>query len=226
MNTLRFTFALLCSLIVTLASAQNTGGAEATEKAPVFGGAAIYVDAVGPIMKAFGSAGSNMEVGVRINFKEKFFPVGELGIGTCSRNGAENTNHFSTTAPFFRVGMDYNINKKVNGNRFFAGGRYGFSSFKYDFTNAELIDPVWHTLSPLSVESQSATCHWLELVVGVETKLWRFIRLGFTARMKFQLANMGSTYGDPYYIPGFGRNGQPFGGTFYVAFDVGKSAKK
>lgn len=223
MNSLRYLFALLLSVATLSLAAKNDE--EPKEKAPLFGGAAIYVDAVGPIMKAFGSAGSNMEAGVRFNLREKFFPVAEIGIGTCDRDGAENTNHFHTTAPFIRVGMDYNINKKINGNRFFAGGRYGWSSFKFDFTNDQLIDPVWNTLSPLRVNGQSSTYHWIELVIGLETKLWRFIRLGYTARMKFTVAQSGTDLGEPYYIPGFGRNGQPFGGTFYVAFDVGKSAR-
>lgn len=199
---------------------------EVREKAPIFGGAALYVDLVGPIMKAFGTSGANMEVGARLNFKEKFFPVFEMGLGSSSRDGAENDNHFECNAPFFRVGMDYNINKKINGNRFFAGGRYGFSSFNFDFTNTTMVDPVWGTHSPLLVESQRANYHWLEIVVGMETKLWRIVRLGYTVRVKFVLADSGILYGEPYYIPGFGRNGQPFGGTFYLAFDIGKSAKK
>lgn len=224
MNRLRSLFVLLCSFVFLSASSKDKD--EVTEKAPLFGGAAVYADIVGPMLKAFGSAGSNIEAGARLNFREKFFPVAEIGIGTCTREGAENTNKFKTTAPFFRVGMDYNINKKINGNRFYAGGRYGFSSFNFDFTNDFLMDPVWQSFAPLRLEGQNAKCHWIELVIGIETKLWRFIRLGYTARMKFQVALSGVEFGEPYYIPGFGRNGQPFGGTFYVAFDVGKSAKK
>ena len=99
------------------------------EKAPLLAGAAVSVDICGLAMKGVGAKFANMEAAARINFKEKYFPLFEIGLGDCTREGQENNNLFSTTAPYFRIGMDYNFNKKLNGNRFFGGLRYGFSAF-------------------------------------------------------------------------------------------------
>ena len=135
---------LLISLVATTAYAQTQQNDIAKEakavtdtiaanqknkKTPFISGAAISIDVCGLAMKALDSRFANMEASARLNFKEKYFPIFELGLGDCTREGEENNNVFSTTAPYFRVGMDYNFNKKHNGNRMFGGIRYAFSSF-------------------------------------------------------------------------------------------------
>ena len=196
------------------------------EPRPVFGGFAVMADLVGFVMKAAGSW-ANMEVAGRINFKEKYFPIAELGIGSCDRDGKTNTNNLSVTAPYFRVGMDYNINKKQNGNRFFAGVRYAFTSFSYDFSNPEFTDPLYNKVFPLYLEGLDGHAQWLELVLGFETKLWSFIRLGGNFRFKFRTVNEFDFMGEPWYVPGFGINGSSaYGATVNLAFDFGKTMKK
>lgn len=196
------------------------------EPRPLFGGVAASVDLVGFVMKAAGSW-ANMEVAARLNFKEKFFPLVELGIGSCDRNGKTNENNFSVTAPYYRIGMDYNINKKQNGNRFFAGARYAFTSFNYDFSNPAQTDRLYGVAVPLSLEGMHGHNQWLELVLGFETKLWSFIRLGANFRFKFRTVNDYATEGEPWFVPGFGINGtSAYGATMNLAFDFGKTMKK
>lgn len=197
------------------------------EKAPLLSGVAVSADIVGFAMKAVGAKFANMEVGARINLLDKFFPVAELGIGDCHREGAESHNVFSATAPYMRFGMDYNFNKKHNGNRLFGLFRYGLSSFKYDVQNDSFTDPVYGTTQSLTLNGQKATAQWLELGVGVETKLWSFVRLGWSIRYKSRLSLSCPEEGEPYFIPGFGKNdGNGWGGTVNVVFDVGKNLMK
>lgn len=197
------------------------------EKAPLLGGIAVMVDVCGLAMKGVGAKFANMEAAVRLNFKEKYFPIFEMGLGDCTREGQENNNRFSTTAPYFRVGMDYNFNKKLNGNRFFGGLRYGFTAFNYDFSNPDLIDEVWQQPVPFDIKSQHGRAQWLEVVLGVETKLWSIVRLGYNVRYRARLAQSGNDFGNPWYVPGFGRNGgSGWGGTVNLTFDVGKTARK
>ena len=126
-----------------------------------------------------------------------------------------------------RFGLDYNFNKKHNGNRLFGIFRYGFSSFKYDIGNETFSDPVYGTTGPLNLGSEKATAQWLEFGVGVETKLWSFVRLGWSMRYKFRLAISNPEEGAPYFIPGFGKNDSNcFGGTVNLVFDVGKNIMK
>ena len=187
----------------------------------------MSADLVGFAMKAVGAKFANMEVGARLNLFDKYFPVAELGIGDSHGEGAETGNTFSTTSPYMRFGIDYNFNKKHNGNRIFGLVRYGFSSFKYDIGNEAFVDPYYGTTVPLNINSEKATGHWLEFGVAVETKLWSFIRLGWSLRYKFRLALSHPDGGEPYFIPGFGKNDSNcFGGTVNVIFDVGQNIIK
>lgn len=222
----RYTFLLLISLLVQPILAQQKSTPD-KEKTPFFSGAAVSVDLVGFAMKAVDAKFANMEVGARLNFREKYFPVAELGIGDCHRTGAENDNVFSATAPYLRFGIDYNFNKKPNGNRFFGIARYGFSSFKFDFDNDTFTDPVYGTQQPLGLNGQKATAQWLEFGVGIETKLWSIVRLGWSMRYKARIGLSCPDEGEPYFVPGFGKNdGNGWGGTVNLVFDVGKSARK
>lgn len=200
---------------------------EVIPKAPFFCGVAVQADLVGPAMKLVGSRFDQMEVGGRLNFRDHYFPICELGIGESDREGQETNNKFHTRAPYFRVGMDYNFNKKHNGNRLMGGLRYGFSGFKYDFSDPDFADPVWGVGNGLTLDGQKGRAQWLEVVVGCEAKLWLFIRLGWNIRFKARLHQSVSDYGEPYYVPGFGKNGSTtFGGTVNLIFDVGRTTKK
>ncbi len=197
------------------------------EKAPLIAGIAVSGDLVGLSMKALGSRFANMEVAGRLNFREKYFPIVELGIGDCTREGGENANEFSVTSPYYRIGMDYNMNKKFNGNRFFCGLRYAFCKYEYDFKDPEFYDPVWNTTQPLYLKDMDGKNQWLEIVLGVETKLWSIVRLGWNIRFKTRLKESVSDYGKPWYVPGYGKNGSTsWGGTVNLTFDVGKTARK
>lgn len=233
---------LLISLVATTAYAQTQQNEVAKEakavadtiaanqkdkKTPFISGAAISIDVCGLAMKALDSRFANMEASARLNFKEKYFPIFELGLGDCTREGEENNNVFSTTAPYFRVGMDYNFNKKHNGNRMFGGIRYAFSSFNYDFENPDFTDEAWGVHDPLVLHDIKGKAQWAEIVFGVETKLWSIVRLGYNVRYKMRIKQSGNNWGDSWYIPGFGRNGgSAWGGCVNLTFDVGKTARK
>ena len=239
-RTCRYIFVLLLISLISLpAAAQskkkdkdkvNIPGRESNliaDNAPVFGGIAVSADLVGFVMKAMNARFANMEVAGRLNFCEKYFPIVELGIGDCKKTGGDNNNTFSCTAPYYRVGMDYNMNKKMNGNRFFVGLRYAFSTYNYDFDNPDFADPVWKRNTPLVLHSLDGRTQWMEVVIGVETKLWSIVRLGWNLRYKARLKQKVSEYGEPYYVPGFGKNsGSTFGGTVNLTFDIGKTARK
>ena len=49
---------------------------------------------------------------------------------------------------------------------------------------------------------------------------------GYNVRYRLRLSQSGNEWGDPWYVPGFGRNGgTTWGGTVNLTFDVGKSAR-
>lgn len=225
-NIYRYISTMLISIVcATSLLAKDAKKTEPQEKAPWLSSFAVGGDLVGLSMKAVGARFANMEVFGRIGLKEKYFPLAEIGIGDCTRLGGENTNEFGCTAPYFRVGIDYNVCKKLNGNRFLVGGRYGFSSYKYDFTSPDMGDPVYGVSTPLVIKDMNGKNQWLELAVGFETRLWKVLRLGWNLRFKMRTNQKVSESGEPYYVPGYGKNDvTTFGGTVNVAFDFGKTA--
>ena len=229
MKTCRFiSILLLISLLCpTAAWAEAKKDSKPKEKAPLLSGAGVGIDLCGLAMKGVGARFANMEISGRLGLKEKYFPIFEIGIGDCTRYGGETTNVFSTRSPYWRVGMDYNVNKKMNGNRFLVGIRYGFSSYKYSFSCPDLTDPVYGTVSPLQLEGLKGNNQWLEFCLGFETRLWSIVRLGWNIRYKMQTIQKYSELGTPYFVPGFGRmDDTTFGGTVNLMFDIGKTARK
>ena len=216
---------LLISLVSPALWGQSKKDKQPREKAPLLSGVGVGIDLCGLAMKGVGARFANMEICGRVGLKEKFFPIFEIGIGDCTRNGGETTNVFSTRAPYWRIGMDYNVNKKVNGNRFLVGVRYGFTNYKYDFSAPDFEDPVYGVVSPLRLEGLKGNNQWLEFCLGFETRLWSIMRLGYNIRYKMRTLQSVSELGEPYFVPGFGKNDNScFGGSVYLTFDIGKTA--
>lgn len=185
-------------------------------------GIALGIDGVGFGMKLAKARFANMEVIGRLNILEKYFPIVELGVGDCDRVGEEMNTTFHTSAPYFRLGVDYCSTKKRNGNRLLFGVRYGFSDFKYDYSNPDFKDPIWPGEQiGAEVKDIEANAHWLEACVGVETKLWQYIRMGWSFRYKARLKQTDCPHGDPWFVPGFGKNGSTcFGGSVNLIFEL------
>ena len=196
---------------------------QAEKEPPVFGGVAVSGDVVGVAMKMLGSDYSQMEVAARLNFKERYFPVFELGYGESDNQGVETGNRFQTHAPYFRIGLDYNFNtrKWQTGNRYYLGVRYAFTSFRYDISAENFTDPVWDVEVPFDYNGLSANAHWGEVVFGIEAKIWGIFRLGWNVRYKIRISHKDAPQGRPWYVPGFGKYGNScLGGTFNIIFDI------
>ena len=142
-----YTSTLIFSVLLLLGSA-TTAHAQLkmfrvdNDSIPLFRGFAVSFDLVGPAMLALGDYGT-YEGALRINLHDQWFPIFEMGIGRANHNDDENTHiTYKTTAPFFRIGMDWNIMRnKHAANRLYAGFRYAFTSYKVDITRDNLPDP-------------------------------------------------------------------------------------
>ena len=197
------------------------------EKIYFISGFSASIDVVGFVMKAAGSTFSQMEIAGRLNIKERVFPIFEIGLAEGNREGNSKDNKFHTSAPYFRAGFDINVNKKRTSNRFMVGFRFGYSSFGYDFVGPSLKDPVWGEEIPLDMKNIPASAMWGEGVLGFETKIWSFVRIGWNARYKFRFSQKHYEFGQPWYVPGYGPNGTNcWGGTVNLIFDFGRTMKK
>ncbi|MBQ8675334.1 MAG: hypothetical protein IJ528_03800, partial [Bacteroidaceae bacterium] len=116
----------------TMQASQYVQQIEDEMKIPTLQGFTLSVDIAGPIFYAFSKKGS-VEAALRLSIKNQYYPIVEVGYAKCDHTD-DNTNiHYSTSAPFMRLGLDYNILKnRRQDNRMMLGVRYGVSKFNYD----------------------------------------------------------------------------------------------
>lgn len=195
--------------------------AETADSIPLFRGVAVSVDLVGPAEMMFGDYGQ-YEAAARINLKDKYFPVVELGWGKANAEDVATQLTYKTNAPYVRAGMDFNLMKnKHDIYRLLGGVRYAYTSFKYDVNSPNIVDPVWKDNVEYNAEGVKCNYHWLEFSFGVDAKIWGPVRMGWTVRYRKKLYSKAGDFGTPWYVPGFGKSGSTrLGGTFNVTFEL------
>ena len=186
-----------------------------------FNGVAVSVDLVSPAMLWLGDYGG-YEGSVRVNLKDRWFPVFEAGYGKTDHEDAATQTIYRTKAPYFRLGGDYNIMKdKHDDYRLYAGLRYAMTNFKYDIENSHMSDPVWGNDVPFEVHDAKAHYHWLEVCFGVDAKIMGPLHLGWSVRYKNRLFYDEGLMDHCWYVPGFGKSAKTaIGGTFNVTIDI------
>ena len=104
---------VLSSLLAlpTRLSAQSTQKLtdEEKEEIPFFQGLMVGVDVYGYLNQALGSGARTTEASIEANLLNRFFPVLEVGYGSMDVTDDETNIHFKTSAPFFRIGANYNV---------------------------------------------------------------------------------------------------------------------
>ena len=212
-------------LLLTLAlSAQAQAKVFSLEKdsIPFFRGFAVSFDLVGPAMLALSDRGE-YEGALRINLHDQWFPIFEMGVGRANHENDEVTGiTYKTTAPYFRIGMDWNVLKKKHGpNRMYAGFRYAFTSFNVDIIRENLPDPVWLSQTGFGIKDLSCVMHWAEIVFGIDAKIIGPLHLGWSVRYKRPLYHKNGDIGNIWYVPGFGTGSDDqLAANFNVIIDI------
>lgn len=215
--------AVVLLLMVSLASsAQVKFFTFQKDSIPVFRGFAVSFDLVGAGLLLLSDAGQ-YEGALRINLHDEWFPIVELGYGKADHMEEATQIAYKTSAPYFRVGIDRNLLKDKHGkNRLYGGIRYAFTSYKVDIFRPEFSDPTW--LWPVSYEIMGAPCkhHWLEVVLGLDAKIFGPLHLGWSVRYKRRLSHSEEgDFGNTWYVPGYGKYGDTrLGGTFNEIIDI------
>ena len=187
---------------------------------PLYRGFQVKADAVGLVQMAVSDYGQ-YEAGVRVNLKDKYFPTVELGLGKSNHNDDVTGTHYHSSAPYAKVGMDFNILKnKHDIYRTYIGVRYAATYFKYDVEHADLTDPVWGGGVPFRANGVKANYHWMELLAAIDAKIYGPLHLGWSVRYKRRLTHSEGSLGNVWYVPGFGKQGSTrLGGTFDIILE-------
>ena len=193
-----------------------------------FQGFSLGVDLFSPAQKLLSDYGG-LEAAFRLNLKNTYFPIFEMGYGSIDHEDTNTYIKFKTSAPYFKIGLDYNILKdKFQDNKLFVGARYAISNYSFDISGPEVVDPIWGGTEDFSYNSINTTSHWFEFAIGVQVKMWRNIHLGWSVRYKKCISSSTNDYAEPYYIPGYGTtiNDSSWGGTYHLVFDLNWGKKK
>ena len=75
---------------------------------PFYNGTYVGVDIYGIGSKMLGGDFMSSEVSIGVNLKNKFIPTIEFGMGGTDTWNETGIHYKSKTAPFFRIGVDYN----------------------------------------------------------------------------------------------------------------------
>lgn len=212
---------ILLVITASPARAQRNTTVQKNDTVPLFNGLAVAVDLVGPVQMAVGDYGQ-YEASLRVNLKDRYFPVVELGIGRADYTDDVTHTSYKTSAPFWRIGIDFNLLKdKHDIYRLYGGVRYAFTSFKYDLGHPGVTDPVWGDTAPYGAKDVDCSYHWLEFGIGVDAKIWGPIHLGWSLRYRKRAAYDDGKLGKSWYVPGYGKSdGSAFGGLFNIAIEI------
>ena len=209
---------------------------EPKEIVPLYNGTYIGVDLYGIGSKLLGGDLLSSEINVAVNLKNMFLPTVDVGFGTTD-SWSDTGIHYKSSAPFFRIGVDYNtMAKKKEKNSFlYVGLRYGFSHMKYDISSLAIQDPafggemgnpsqedgIWGGSVPYDHPGQKATMQWFEFVAGVRVQIYKSFYMGWAVRMKYKLSASVSEYGNPWMVPAFGKyNSNNMGVTYSLIYKL------
>jgi len=214
---------LLLLAIPTTSVAQSKRKVVVAEKdtIPFWRGIAVSFDLIG-LGQILWSDYGQYEGALRLNLKDKYFPIIEAGYGKADSDDPTTQLHYTSKAPYGRIGCDFNVlNDKHEFYRIYLGARYAYSSFKYDIESPPITDPVWNEDVEISSYDVSCSYHWIEFVASCDTKIVGPLRLGWSVRYKRRLFHKEGDIGDPWYVPGYGRSGgSRIGGTFNVILEL------
>ena len=169
--------------------------------------------------------GISTEVAAEANFGNRLYPTIEAGWAWC--NSADETYgiRYSTNAPYYKVGFNYNfLTKKAKpAPKHYIYGilRIGWTGFRYDVQTPPITDPVWGGSVALDLKDVDGACLWGEIGAGIKVKIAGGFHMGWSVRYKFRFTEKKGENSNMWYIPGYGINqSKCFGGTYSLIYDI------
>ncbi len=145
------------------------------------------------------------ELSATLDIANRFFPTVEVGIGHTDMVSELYEIGYRTRTPYYRVGMDYNMQYKSDKPGYiFLGARVGYTSFDYTVDAPPLVDPVWGDEAPVQFADVPCRAVWAEAVGGVRAEVAKNFYMGWSLRYKYPIYRGPIANGGPWYVPGFG----------------------
>lgn len=197
---------------------------------PIFRGFSLHADIASPFMGIITHKSvKTFEIQADINLFDKIFPTLEGGFGSINAT-LENGNSYKTAAPFFRIGLNYNLLKNVTKDGTpkiirsypFVGLRYGFGIMPYQIDNVHITSDYWGESETISYSKTGVYVGWLEIVGGVRVDIKSGFTMGWNVRLKTAFH---SSKDKPqlWFAPGYGLTG---GSMFTFNYTIGYTFNK
>lgn len=189
---------------------------------PLFRGVTVMADLVGPAELVFSDYGQ-VEGALRVNLHDQWFPVLELGFGHARHIDDVVTGfNYTTDAPYFRLGCDFNILRKKHApHLLYIGLRYAFTSYSMSISHPTYKDPTWQWETVYDVDGERCHQHWVEALFGLDARVFGPVRLGWSVRYRRRLHRNEGVTENAWYVPGYGTSGSSkLGVSFNVGVDI------
>ena len=175
-----------------------------------------------PIMRALGQKYGLGDVWAELSMHNRYFPFFAVGVGSIDDTHVDKNFTFKTpVAPYFKLGGSYNFFYNSNPDyRLQMGLRYGFSTYKWSALDVTVDEGYWNTPTGYSLKDISNTAGYLEVTFGLKVKIAGNFSAGWTLIYHTVLHESKSAYGNPMYIPGYGKRNGAFTGNFSIMYTI------
>ncbi|MCM1022136.1 MAG: DUF6048 family protein [Muribaculum sp.] len=172
--------------------------------------------------RAFGQSYGLGSAWAELSIHNWFKPYIEVGIGSANHMPKDESYRYkSATAPFFKIGLNYNfLYNSTPDYSVYVGLRYGMSHFSYLVEDATTSNGYWQEELLLNVPKQTATAGYFEALVGLRVRIFSNISLGWEIKWHSLLHEGTHLNGKPWYIPGFGSRSATFSGAFSISYTL------
>lgn len=189
---------------------------------PLMESVTIGVNVWDPVMRLLGSDYGGFDMWAELSLHNRYKPIVEFGLGSSDITpDGQNYTFYTPLSPYFKIGLNYNFLFNSNPRyQLYAGIRYGFTPFKYQVDDVTMAPGYWDDPVSFNIPSQSATAGYFEFMAGVRVDIWKNISLGWSVKYHSILHESKSKYGEPMYIPGYGKRGASFAGSFSISYTL------
>lgn len=188
---------------------------------PLFHAVTVGVDIWDPAMRIIGQEYGGIGFWGELSLHNRFKPIFEFGLSSADIKPDDlNYTFKSPMAPYFKIGMNYNIFYNSNPDyQLLFGVRYAFTPFSFSVEDITSGNGYWDN-PPFNIPSQSTTAGYFEFVASIKVKIYRNISLGWQFKYHSVIHEGKCEYGKPMYIPGFGKRSTPIGGGFSIMYTL------
>lgn len=189
---------------------------------PLLQAVTVGVDVWDPLMRIFGQHYGGIGFWGELSLHNRFNPVVEFGLSKADLTpDGSNFTFRSPMAPYFKLGMNYNVFYNSDpAYQLLVGLRYGFSPFRWQVTDVTLLNDYWGQEPPIEFPSQSTSAGYFEFVVSIKVRIVRHISLGWAVKYHSVIHGGRTPLGEAMIIPGFGNRNNALTGGFSIMYTL------